>query len=104
MRSSDMMSPAVPSVPIAKRPPLPDLEERGQKLMMGRAHQEVKSAVHRELLTRIDLQKLGSLQDGRARQQLLVLIHQLVSEQGIPLSVSERDRMAREVLDELFGL
>ena len=92
-----MTSPPVSSLPTGKRPPLPELEERSQKLMTGRAQQEVKSAVHRELLTRIDLQKMGSLQDARARQQLLVLIHQLLSEQGIPLSVSERDRMAREV-------
>ncbi len=99
-----MVTPAVHNVPLVKRTPFPEAEDRGQKLMMGRAHQEVKSAVHRELLTRIDLQKLGSLQDALARQQLLMLIHQLVSEQGIPLSVSERDRMAREVLDELFGL
>jgi pilus assembly protein CpaF len=98
------MTPAVANLNVIKRPPIAGAEDRSQKLLVGRAHQEVKSAVHRELLTRIDLQKLGSMQDTRARQQLLLLIHQLVSEQGIPLSVSERDRMAREVLDELFGL
>ena len=30
-------------------------EPRPQKLLLGRAQQEIKSAVHRELLTRIDL-------------------------------------------------
>ncbi len=79
-------------------------EGRPQKLLLGRAQQEVKSAVHRELLTRIDLEKLDFLQDPRARQSLLAMIHQLLGEQSIPLSVVERDRLAREVLDELFGL
>lgn len=79
-------------------------EPRPHKLLLGRAQQEVKSAVHRELLTRIDLEKLDFLQDPRARQSLLAMIHQLLSEEGIPLSVLERDRLAREVLDELFGL
>jgi len=80
------------------------LEARPQKLLLGRAQQEVKSAVHRELLTRIDLEKVEFLKEPRAHQSLLVMIHQLLGEQNIPLSVVERDRMAREVLDELFGL
>jgi pilus assembly protein CpaF len=79
-------------------------EQRPQKLMLGRAQQEIKSAAHRELLTRIDLEKLDFLQDPRSRQSLLAMIHQLLGEQNTPLSVVERDRLAREVLDELFGL
>ena len=79
-------------------------EPRPQKLLLGRAQQEIKSAVHRELLTRIDLEKLEFLDDPRARQSLLAMIHQLLGEQNTPLSVVERDRLAREVLDELFGL
>ncbi len=42
--------------------------------------------------------------DGLARQQLLAVIHQLLGQPGIPLSAIERDRLAREVLDEVFGL
>jgi pilus assembly protein CpaF len=79
-------------------------EARPQKLLLGRAQQEIKSAVHRELLTRIDLEKLDFLQDPRSRQSLLAMIHQLLGEQAVPLSVAERDRLAHEVLDELFGL
>jgi pilus assembly protein CpaF len=79
-------------------------EARPQKLLLGRAQQEIKSAVHRELLTRIDLEKLDFLQDPRSRQSLLAMIHQLLGEQAVPLSVVERDRLAHEVLDELFGL
>ncbi len=88
---------------ISHRVALPQ-DGRPQKLLLGRAQQEVKSAVHRELLTRIDLEKLDFLDDPRARQSLLTMIHQLLGEQATPLSVVERDRMAREVLDELFGL
>ncbi len=32
------------------------------------------------------------------------MIHQLIGEQNIPLSAAERDRLAQEVLDEVFGL
>ena len=67
--------------------------------------QELKSAVHAELINRLDLEKLGEAQETRAGQlQLLALIQQIIAEQGIPLSSVERDRVAQEVLDEVFGL
>jgi pilus assembly protein CpaF len=76
----------------------------GPKQMMGRAQQEVKSAVHRDLINKLDLEKLFFMEDARARQQLLGIIFQLVNEQGIPFSAMERERIANEVLDEVFGL
>jgi pilus assembly protein CpaF len=67
--------------------------------------QELKSAVHQELIERIDLEKLGDAQDSaNGQQQLLTVIQQIIAEQGVPLSSTERDRLAREVLDEVFGL
>jgi pilus assembly protein CpaF len=67
--------------------------------------QEIKSAVHQELIKRMDLEKLAFIQENRAaRLQLLGLIQQLIGEQGIPLSAAERDRLAKEVVDEVFGL
>jgi pilus assembly protein CpaF len=61
--------------------------------------------VHHELIKRIDLEKLGVLQGNRDGQsQLMAIIQQLIAEQGTPLSSLERDRLGREVLDELFGL
>jgi len=72
--------------------------------LLARAQQEVKSAVHRELINKIDLEKLLFVQDSRGRQQLLALILQLVAEYGVPFSASERTRLANEVMDEVFGL
>ncbi|HZP24713.1 MAG TPA: CpaF family protein [Terriglobales bacterium] len=72
--------------------------------LLGRAQQEVKSAVHRELIDKVDLEKLLYMQDTRGRQQLQGLILQLVGEYGVPFSASERSRLASEVMDEVFGL
>jgi pilus assembly protein CpaF len=67
--------------------------------------QELKSAVHQELINRLDLEKLGEAQETRAgQQQLFAVIQTVIAEQGVPLSSTERDRVAHEVLDELFGL
>jgi len=72
--------------------------------LLGRVQQEVKSAVHRELIDKVDLEKLLYMQDSRGRQQLQKLIVQLVGEHGVPFSASERSRIASEVMDEVFGL
>jgi len=67
--------------------------------------QQLKSAVHTELIQRLDLEKLDEIQQTRTgQQQIFVLIQGILTEQGIPLSASERDRLAQEVLDEVFGL
>jgi pilus assembly protein CpaF len=67
--------------------------------------QEIKSAVHQELIKRLDLDKIAPMHENRAsQQQLFGVIHQLIGEQNIPLSATERDRLAQEVLDEVFGL
>src|SRR6202453_3317674 len=67
--------------------------------------QEIKGAVHQELIKRTDLEKIALMHGNpSAQQQLLTVIHQLIGEQGIPLSSAERDRLAQEVLDEVFWL
>jgi len=69
-----------------------------------RAYQELKTTLHRELLNQIDLQKLMSLEDSKARQQVQEVIQQLIVKLDTPLSTTERERLSREVLHEVFGL
>ena len=96
------------------RPEAANLRTNGPGLRTGtpaarplreKEQQELKSAVHAELINRLDLEKLGEAQETRAgQQQLFALIQQIIGEQGVPLSSAERDRVAQEVLDEVFGL
>ena len=66
--------------------------------------QQIKSAVHMELINRLDLDKLSEIQETpNGKRQLFTLIQQLLNEQGIPLSGIERDRIAQEVLDKHFS-
>ena len=67
-------------------------------------YQELKSSVHRDLLSKVDLEKVATLRDDRTRNQVLVVIQELVSNLKAPMSGRERDRLALEVLDEVFGL
>ena len=78
---------------------------RGARGVPEGVQQQLKSAVHTELIQRLDLEKLDEVQQTRAgQQQIFVLIQGILSEQGVPLSAAERDRLAQEVLDEVFGL
>ncbi len=81
-------------------------EQKSGSGLTDAAHHTLKTAVHNELLKRMDLDKLVNLQtDGPGgRGRLMALILQLIGEQGVPLSNAERDRLAQQVLDEVFGL
>ena len=65
----------------------------------------LKTAVHHELIKRMDLDKLAAMQnDPGGRGRLLATISGLVGEQNIPLSAIDREAIAKEVMDEVFGL
>src|SRR5215472_12151471 len=69
-----------------------------------KSYQELKTTLHRELLSKIDLERLTSLQDVRARSQVQSVVYDLIGAPNVPLSGVERDRICREVLHEVFGL
>src|SRR5471030_2130026 len=67
-------------------------------------YQQVKSDLHRKILDRLDLEKLGKTASETAREEVLLLIRNTVNSEAVPLSFAERERLAREILDEIFGL
>src|SRR5262249_1458529 len=67
-------------------------------------YQQVKADLHRKILDRLDLEKLGRTNSETAREEVLILIRTSVNSEAVPLSFAERERLAREILDEIFGL
>jgi pilus assembly protein CpaF len=67
-------------------------------------YQQVKADLHRKILDRLDLEKLGRTTGDAARDEVLLLIRNTISSEAVPLSFAERERLAREILDEIFGL
>ena len=67
-------------------------------------YQQVKADLHRKILDRLDLEKLGRKTGDSARDEVLVLIRNSVNAEVVPLSFAERERLSREILDEIFGL
>src|SRR6266849_5280393 len=67
-------------------------------------YQELKSSVHRDLISRVDLERVATVRDERTRAQALAVIQDLVANLQTPMSGRERERLSLEVLDEVFGL
>jgi pilus assembly protein CpaF len=67
-------------------------------------YQQVKSDLHRKILDRLDLEKLGRTPSDTARDEVLLLVRNTINSEAVPLSFAERERLAREILDEIFGL
>src|SRR5215467_12411953 len=67
-------------------------------------YQDLKSDVHRDLISRVDLERVANQRDEYTRGQVLSVIQDLVANLKTPLSGRERERLSLEVLDEVFGL
>ena len=67
-------------------------------------YQQVKAELHRRILDRLNLERLDSIPGNMAREEVLALIRSTISTHGVPLSSAERERLSREILDEIFGL
>jgi pilus assembly protein CpaF len=67
-------------------------------------YQQVKSDLHRKILDRLDLEKLGRTTGDSAREEVLILIRSSINSEAVPLSFAEREQLSREILDEIFGL
>jgi pilus assembly protein CpaF len=65
---------------------------------------ELRASVHRKLLNRLNLEALANADRARAEGEIRSLLSLLLSEEATPLSLSERETLFGEVLDDVFGL
>src|SRR5437660_11651989 len=66
--------------------------------------QQVKADLHRKVLDRLDLEKLGKTSGDSARDEVLIVIRSVVNGQVVPLSVAGREGLSPAILDETFAL
>jgi pilus assembly protein CpaF len=65
--------------------------------------EQVKTEIHKTLLSQLDLERLSATQNGRARQAVAALIQDLVAKEKLLLNASEKERLQTDLLDEVFG-
>jgi len=66
--------------------------------------QNMKSRLHRMLINRMDLTKLGQLEQEQLHEEVARLASSLLAQEDTPLSSAEKERLIHEVRHELFGL
>jgi len=65
---------------------------------------EIKSKIHSKLLSSLNPDQLRTLNKESVRAQIGTVVERLVGEEGIPMTLAERERVIEEILDEVFGL
>ena len=103
------MNSNIATPPIAARsggtPPVAPRSAVPQKVQPPRQNYlELRANVHRKLLNRLNLETLAQTDRPRAEGEIRTLLAQLLSEESTPLSLSERETLYVEVLDDVFGL
>ena len=71
--------------------------------MDNESFDQVKSDIHRILLSQLDLERLSSVNNGRARQAVASLIQDIVLKEKLLLNAAEKERLQADLLDEVFG-
>ena len=64
----------------------------------------VKAAIHRKLIQKLNLDRLTEVNRDDVRREVTQILEALVVGESTPMNLQERERLATEVLDEVFGL
>ncbi len=64
----------------------------------------LKVTIHRNLIQKINLDRMQSMDREMVRRDLTRTIESLVSGEATPMSMVEKERLTQELLDEVFGL
>jgi len=74
-----------------------------QNAFPSNGFQQVKADLHKKILDRLDLEKLGRGANEAVRGEVLAIIRNEIAADSVPLSFTERERLSRDILDEIFG-
>jgi len=65
---------------------------------------EIRNRVHRRLLERLNLANVDALDPERVQNEVRLALVDLLAKESLPLNIDERERLVKEILDEIFGL
>ncbi len=85
-------------------PITPLSRKRLEKYLEKSEYHELKARIHNKLVDAMDLHLLDSLDQDKLRQVLRTMTEKILASEGVPLSSQERERLIREVQDEVLGL
>jgi pilus assembly protein CpaF len=65
---------------------------------------QVKTDIHRALISRLDLEKLSRISEDRARQAVGGMVQDIIAEGRTPFNATEKEKLQSALMDEVFGL
>ena len=83
--------------------PLPTTSQRSDDEAKEDQYNELKSRIHYKLLDLLDLTRLAAAGDVQLMQDLRRGIEIILGEENLALSMVEKDRLTRDIRDELLG-
>jgi len=66
--------------------------------------EQLKSEIYRDLMERVDLEKLSRLPAEKARPAVAAMVHEIAAAHRVPFNQVEREQLQADLLDEVFGL
>ncbi len=70
----------------------------------GREPADLRATVHRRLMERLNLSRLGTLDREQAADAIREVIEELLAEERLALNFDEREELTDQVMDDIFGL
>jgi pilus assembly protein CpaF len=64
----------------------------------------IKTQIHTRLLNSLTPEQLRGLNKDGVRDQIGSVLEKLITENSVPMTMAERERLVEEILDEVFGL
>jgi len=64
----------------------------------------LKARIHRRLLERLNLANLDKMEREAVVDAIRRVVHELLTQEKVPLNYDEREDLVRQILDEIFGL
>jgi pilus assembly protein CpaF len=117
---SPVASPPVPKAPAAAKPaarvelkvvktqarPEPQAKPKPRRAEPPRdsKYQELKARVHHRLFDILDLSKSDDMTEEKNGEEVVAATQRILTEEGIALTKDERNRLLRDIRDEVFGL
>jgi pilus assembly protein CpaF len=94
----------VPPPAAGSPPPAAPARPSGESRLESQQFQQVKARVHRRLLERLNLSNLEKTEREQVVDTIRKVVHDLLTQDMVPLNFDEREILIGQVLDEIFGL
>lgn len=78
--------------------------EKGWGYLSKNEYQELKGRIHDKLLDMMDLSMLDSVDNSVLEREIRVLVDRILASESVPLNLSEKKKIVKEIQDEVLGL